>query len=38
MVKINNFQCICYHKINKENTLDVEYMDKKDKSVILNIK
>jgi len=38
MVKINNFQCICYHKINKEDTLDIEYMEKKDKTVSLNIK
>jgi hypothetical protein len=38
MVKLNNFQCICYHKINKENSLSIEFLDKRERNMILNIK
>ena len=37
MTKATNFECISYHIVNKENTIDLDYMEKKNKNVTMNI-
>jgi hypothetical protein len=38
MTKTNMFECITYHLVNKENSIDLEFMEKKNKNVTINIK
>jgi len=38
MTKKINFECICYHIINKENMIDLEFIEKKNKKVSVYIK
>jgi len=33
-----NFECISYHIVNKENVIDLEFMEKKNKTVSIHIK
>jgi hypothetical protein len=37
MSKATNFECISYHIINKDNTIDLDYMEKKNKNVTIHI-
>jgi hypothetical protein len=38
MTKKNMFECISYHIVNKDNTIDLEFMEKKNKNVTIHIK
>lgn len=38
MTKTNVFECISYHIVDKENTIDLEFMEKKTKNVKIYIK
>lgn len=38
MTKNNMFECISYHLVDKDNTIDLEFMGKKNKNVTINIK
>jgi hypothetical protein len=37
MSKSTNFECISYHIVNKDNTIDLDYMEKKNKNVTIHI-
>ena len=38
MTKKNVFECISYHIVDQTNTIDLEFMEKKNKNVTINIK
>jgi len=38
MTKHSTFECISYHIIDKNNTIDIEFMERKNKSVQIHIK
>jgi hypothetical protein len=38
MTKNNMFECISYHVVDKDNTLETEFMEKKNKNITINIK
>ena len=38
MTKNSMFECISYHIVDKENTIDLEFMEKKNKNIQINIK
>jgi hypothetical protein len=38
MTKKNTFECITYNIIDKDNVIDLEFMEKKNKSVEIHIK
>ena len=38
MTKTNSFECISYHLVEKDNVIDLEFMEKKNKNVQINIK
>jgi hypothetical protein len=38
MTKYSTFECISYHIIDKNNTIDIEFMERKNKSVEIHIK
>jgi hypothetical protein len=37
MSKATNFECISYHIVNKDNIIDLDYMEKKNKNVTIHI-
>ena len=37
MAKTSMFECISYHNVDKENTIDLEFMEKKNKNVTIHI-
>ena len=38
MTKNNMFECISYHVVDKDNTIDLEFMEKKNKNTTIIIK
>jgi len=38
MTKHNMFECISYHVIDKNNTIDLEFMEKRNKNITIHIK
>ena len=38
MTKNSTFECISYHLVDKDNTIDIEFMERKNKSVEIHIK
>jgi hypothetical protein len=38
MTKTSTFECISYHIIDKQNTIDIEFMERKNKNVEIHIK
>jgi hypothetical protein len=38
MTKTNMFECISYHIVDQTNTIDLEFMEKKNKNLTINIK
>ena len=38
MTKNNMFECISYHVVDQDNTIDLEFMEKKNKNIKINIK
>jgi hypothetical protein len=38
MTKNNMFECISYHVLDKDNTIEIEFMEKKNKNITIKIK
>ena len=38
MTKTSSFECISYHSVDKNNTIDIEFMERKNKDVKIDIK